>query len=153
MDESPVLSCRTDSINGEDTALLPDKTRPRWSWSWLAMRYGTTCKCVSSKAALLILLWSFVVVLLNRLILNPNMLFLVKLDTAIASFVAFVGTAIGTACFFQCLQPAHLRISINLSHFQYFWSEFSIFLIFSHTNVLQPKHSTSVFFEILQYFQ
>ena len=56
----------------------------------------------------------------------------------------------------QCLQPAHLRISINLSHFQYFRSKFSNFLenvIFSHTNVLQPRHSISVFFEILQYFQ
>ena len=50
------------------------------------------------------------------------------------------------------MQPAHLRISINLSHSQYFWSEFSIFLenvIFAHTNVLQPRHSTSVFLEIL----
>ena len=53
----------------------------------------------------------------------------------------------------QCLQPTHLRVSINLPHFQYFWSKFSNFLenvIFAHTNVLQPKHSIS---EILQYFQ
>ena len=100
MDESPVLSSRTDSINGEDTALLPDKTRPRWSWSWLAMRYGTTRKCVSSKAALLILLWSFVVVLLKALVVNQSVPSLLKLNAAISSLILFVGAAIGTACFF-----------------------------------------------------
>ena len=61
--------------------------------------------------------------------------------TASASEVLSVG--------YQCLQPTHLRIS----HFQYFWSKFSNLLIFAHTNILQSKHSISVFFEILQYFQ
>ena len=49
----------------EDTPLLQGRTR-----SWLAMRYGNTRKCVSSKAALLILLWSFVVGLLSGLLIN-----------------------------------------------------------------------------------
>ena len=52
----------------EDTPLLPGRTR-----SWLAMRYGNTRKCVSNKAALLILLWSFMVGLLNAMLLNPEM--------------------------------------------------------------------------------
>ena len=54
--------------NEEDTPLLPGRTR-----SWLAMRYVTTRKCVSNKAALLILLWSFVVGLLSGMLLNPEM--------------------------------------------------------------------------------
>ena len=49
----------------EDTPLLPGRTR-----SWLAMRHGNTRKCVSSKSALLILLWSFVVGLLGGLLIN-----------------------------------------------------------------------------------
>ena len=47
------------------TPLLPGRTR-----SSLAKRYGNTRKCVSSKAALLILLWSFVVGLLSGLLIN-----------------------------------------------------------------------------------
>ena len=89
-----------NTINGEDTALLPDKTRPRWSWSWLAMRYGTTRKCVSSKAALLILLWTVLVFLLYGILLNNiNLLFLLNLDIGITYPITFVGTAIGAACF------------------------------------------------------
>ena len=61
-----------DSISStnhnEGNPLLPGRTR-----SWLAMRYGNTRKCVSSKAALLILLWSFVVGLLSGLLLSPDL--------------------------------------------------------------------------------
>ena len=53
----------------EDTPLLQVQ-RP-WL-SRLARRYGNTRKCVSSKAALLILLWSFVVGLLSAILLNPG---------------------------------------------------------------------------------
>ena len=52
----------------ENTLQLPGRTR-----SWLAMRYGTTRKCVSNKAALLILLWSFVVGSLGAIILDPKL--------------------------------------------------------------------------------
>ena len=54
----------------EDTPLLPIPGRTR---SWLAMRYGNTRKCVSNKAALLILLWNFVVGLLSGMLLNPEL--------------------------------------------------------------------------------
>ena len=54
--------------HNEGNPLLPGRTR-----SWLAMRYGITRKCVSSKAALLILLWSFVVGLLSGLLLSPDL--------------------------------------------------------------------------------
>ena len=39
----------------------------------LVRRYGNTRKCVSSNAALLILLWSFVVGLLGAILLNPDL--------------------------------------------------------------------------------
>ena len=52
----------------EDTPLLPGRTR-----SWIVVRYGNIRKCVSSKAALLILLWSFVVGLLGGLLINLHL--------------------------------------------------------------------------------
>ena len=54
--------------HNEDTHLLHGRKR-----SWLAMRYGTTRKCVSNKAALLILLWSFVAGLFSGMLLNPEL--------------------------------------------------------------------------------
>ena len=53
-----------DEYNSEDTPLLQRHA--------LLLRYTTTRKCVSSKSALLILLWSFVLGLLNGLFLNPD---------------------------------------------------------------------------------
>ena len=50
---------------GKESALLPGRTRR----GWLAQRYRNTRKCVSSKAALLILTWSFLVGLLVNLVL------------------------------------------------------------------------------------
>ena len=52
----------------DNTPQVPGRTR-----SWLAMRYGNTRKCVSNKAALLILLWSFVVGLLSGMLMNPEL--------------------------------------------------------------------------------
>ena len=52
----------------DDTPQVPGRTR-----SWLATRYGNTRKCVSNKAALLILLWSFVVGLLSGMLMNPEL--------------------------------------------------------------------------------
>ena len=40
----------------------------------LARRYRSTRKCVSSKAALLILVWSFVIGLLGGMMLNPEII-------------------------------------------------------------------------------
>ena len=51
--------------NGENTPLLQGRL--------LVRRYGNTRKCVSSNAALLILLWSFVVGLLGAILLNPDL--------------------------------------------------------------------------------
>ena len=83
----PVLS-----NNEEDTPLLPGRTR-----SWLTMRYGTTRKCVSNKAALLILLWSFVVGLLSAMLLNPEIY--MRMFPHSISLVAY-GVVVIFTCFF-----------------------------------------------------
>ena len=64
---------------------------------WSTSRYRTTRKCVSSRAALLILLWSFVVGLLSGVFLNPDMSVTVLVNAAFA-FVAYSGVALVT-CF------------------------------------------------------
>ena len=76
----------------EDTPLLPRRTR-----SWLAMRYGNTRKCVSNKAALLILLWSFVVGLLSAMFLSPEMY--LRMFERSYSLVAY-GVVVIFTCFF-----------------------------------------------------
>ena len=76
----------------DDTPQVPGRTR-----SWLAMRYGNTRKCVSNKAALLILVWSFVVGLMNAILLNPEMylhVFIFSLD-----IIAY-GVVVVFTCFF-----------------------------------------------------
>ena len=77
----------------EDTPLLPELERTR---SGLAMRYGNTRKCVSSKAALLILLWSFVVGLLSGLLINLE---LCNVRNAILA-ISLYGGAVIITCFF-----------------------------------------------------
>ena len=59
------------------------------------MRYGRSRKCVSSKAALLILLWSFVIGLLSGLFLNPDL----YLTIVTFSFPTYGGVVVFT-CFF-----------------------------------------------------
>ena len=81
------------SADDEDTPLIPGRTR-----SWFAMRYGNTRKCVSNKAALLILLWSFVVGLLGAMLLNPEMYL------RIFSFMYYLG-AYGGIVVFTCFFP------------------------------------------------
>ena len=76
----------------EDIPLLPERTR-----SWLAMRYGNTRKCVSSKAALLILLWSFVVGLLSGLLINLE---LYSFGLSIHLKILLYGGAVIITCFF-----------------------------------------------------
>ena len=72
----------------EDTPLLPGRRS--------TMRYGNTRKCVSSKAALLILLWSFVVGLLSGLLINLE---LCNARNAILA-TSLYGGAVGITCFF-----------------------------------------------------
>ena len=75
----------------EDTPLLQGRTR-----YWLAMRYGNTRKCVSSKAALLILLWGFVVGLLSGLLINLEIY-----NSRSGTFgISFYGGAVIISCFF-----------------------------------------------------
>ena len=88
--------------NGENTPLLQGRM--------LVRRYGNTRKCVSSNAALLILLWSFVVGLLGAILLNPDLyarLFLyppvhnvfdIQFDTY--AFALYYGVLIVLTCFF-----------------------------------------------------
>ena len=80
------------SAGDEDTPLLPVRRR-----SWLAMRYGNTRKCVSNKAALLILLWSFVVGLCGAMLLNPEMY--LRILTSTLSIMAY-GVVVVFTCFF-----------------------------------------------------
>ena len=62
------------AINSDDEVapLLVKKTSSTW-WSRCVLRYKTTRKCVSSKSALLILFWSFVLGLWNGVALNPDL--------------------------------------------------------------------------------
>ena len=81
----------------EDTPLLPGRTR-----SWLAMRYGNTRKCVSSKAALL--LWGFVVGLLSGLVLYPGIT-IQKAEGIINMAVALTAYMSGGTVIFTCFFP------------------------------------------------
>ena len=78
----------------EDSPLLPKRS----TFKWLAVRYGRSRKCVSSKAALLILLWSFVVGLLSGMFLNPDLY-----PTIVVDPIAL--TAYGGAVIFTCFFP------------------------------------------------
>ncbi len=101
MESEPLLSTSVQDDNvpqsatpgGEDTPLLLPSRKREVPGSWFALRYSTTRKCVSSKSALLILVWSFVLGLWNGAALNPD-LFLrnfVNLVTLNASgLVAFI---------------------------------------------------------------
>ena len=90
------------SAGDEDSPLLPGRTRspllPGRTRSWLAMRYGNTRKCVSNKAALLILLWSFVVGLWGAMLLNPEMCLRILPFT-------YSSGAYGVVVVFTCFSP------------------------------------------------
>ena len=79
-------------VTDETAPLLVKKTSSTW-WSRCVLRYKTTRKCVSSKSALLILFWSFVLGLWNGVALNPD-LYLRNFTTIYAlagyGFVAYV---------------------------------------------------------------
>ena len=91
-----MVSANFELVNDhdEDTS-LPGRTR-----HWLAARYGTTRKCVSAKAALLILLWSFVLGLLSGFTLYPDVyLRNFNSGTAIIYLLPYGGVSI-INCFF-----------------------------------------------------
>ena len=64
----------------------------------LARRYRSTRKCVSSKAALLILVWSFVIGLLGGMMLNPEIITTITFDYFM-QLLMYGGIAWAT-CFF-----------------------------------------------------
>ena len=68
------------------------------SWySWISRRYSITRKCVSSRSAVLILIWSFALGLWNGIALNPD-LFVLNL---VRSYIpAIYGFAAILLCFF-----------------------------------------------------
>ena len=66
--DSQDLQRSQDEGLGEDTPLVQ---QARSLWSSL---YHIRHKCVASKAALLILLWSFLVGLLSGMLLNPDLI-------------------------------------------------------------------------------
>ena len=91
-----MVSANFELVNDhdEDTS-LPGRTR-----HWLAARYGTTRKCISSKAALLILLWSFVLGLLSGFALYPDVYWRnFNSGTAIIYVLPYGGVSI-INCFF-----------------------------------------------------
>ena len=59
------------SPHGEHSPLLGAKAAPQWLGTALR-RYRTTRKCITSKVALLILLWSFAMTLTCGNVLNPD---------------------------------------------------------------------------------
>ena len=87
-----------------DIPLLSGKTRSHW----LTLRYRTTRKCVSSRAALLVLLWCCVVGLLSGALLNPDLSVAVvanaDISWALYSFVA-LWTAYCIVALFTCFHP------------------------------------------------
>ena len=110
---------------GEHTPLVV-RSQSLWSFP-LARRYRSTRKCVSSKAALLILVWSFVIGLLGGLLLNPaiavQLSYVYSLhDTVIYLLLIYAFIAIIT-CFFplagiladiRCGRYKTIITSINL---------------------------------------
>ena len=92
------LRQRQDEVTaGEHTPLVVRSQSP---WPFLlARRYRSTRKCVSSKAALLILVWSFVIGLLGGMFLNPDVaaLFVYYVDDS-ASYLLSIYAII--TCFF-----------------------------------------------------
>ncbi len=83
-------------LESEDTSLV--KKAPSYR-SVLTKRYRNTRKCVSSKAALLILMWSFPVTLLYGLASNPNINFIFVFNNKIPYLGLYGFTAL-IWCFF-----------------------------------------------------
>ncbi len=75
----------------EDTPLMGGKTRKPWS-DWLRQVHRRSRKCVSSRAALLILVWNFVVAFVSesRHLLQAAGLFLAHMAVQPSYFASFL---------------------------------------------------------------
>ena len=80
----------------------------------LARRYRSTRKCVSSKAALLILVWSFVIGLLGGMLLNPKTIIGTLFPYYFMQLSMYGGTALVT-CFFPL---AGILADIRFGHYK-----------------------------------
>ena len=91
LSELDKVSTNADLNLDENTPLLSKYGHT--SWSSLKCRYRNTRKCISSKGALAILMWSFVVSTLHYLFLNPAAyLSLEYIQNASITFIIVYGT-------------------------------------------------------------
>ena len=128
------------SIGNHDEVsyLLPGRRR-----SWLAMRYGNTRKCVSNKAALLILLWSFVVGLLRVMLLYTKVY--VSIAVHITIFIGY-----GMTVVFTCFLPlAGILADIRFGRYKTVVNSLSLVLI---AVFLAPGVAAIVTFSILYWW-
>ena len=94
------LQSSQDEGVGEDTPLV-QQSQPLCLRPFLC---HTRRKCVTSKAALLILLWSFMVGLLSGMLLNPDLIVATALPFDNAMITLYIYIYIGVA-FITCLFP------------------------------------------------
>ena len=87
--QSPISKDLTQVIEDSNDEATPLLVKATW-WSRCVLRYKTTRKCVSSKSALLILFWSFVLGLWNGVVLHPNLYLTLIYMLAGYGFVALV---------------------------------------------------------------
>ena len=87
------------NVTADHSYSTPADTPERRGPHRLALRYGRSRKCVSSKAALLILLWSFVIGLLRGVMINPDVLSLLMWFINFFELFAYGVVAFST-CFF-----------------------------------------------------
>ena len=128
------------SIGNHDEVsyLLPGRRR-----SWLAMRYGNTRKCVSNKAALLILLWSFVVGLLRVMLLYTKVYLSIVVHITI-----FIGY--GMTVVFTCFLPlAGILADIRFGRYKTIVNSLSLVLI---AVFLAPGVAAIVTFSIIYWW-
>ena len=94
--------------DSEHTPLLQghDEGEKRWRrrCGWLAVRYRNTPKCVSSKAALLILFWSFLVGLISSVGLYPDLM-INLLNYVSDKYIYTTPLACGCAAFLFLFSP------------------------------------------------
>jgi peptide/histidine transporter 3/4 len=97
--EEEIQSVADTSYDDEKAPLLSKRRGSGPSWLRLmVMRYRSSRKCVSSKAALLILVWNFAVSFVSALTLNPDLYF-----RLLNYFIVL--SAYGCAAFLFCFFP------------------------------------------------
>ena len=86
-------------VNGSTPLVTGEKGRGKW---WCTIRYKNTRKCVSSKAALLTLLWSFVVGVINSIALNAGLYY-----TVLAKLYSDFSSAVYSYCLVALLSSLY----------------------------------------------